>query len=393
MTSAFLGCALAFGCQDLTPEVRVEQVKSPMTISGEPNLCCTGENIPAMSWIEENHGRSALKWAIWDDHDWGESRVIAEGEDWFVNWADFPMMCHGEAGLVTTNYLKKSGEGTYSYDVVLRLSLDGGKTWGDELIPHQDGTESEHGFVSLVPYEDHLIAIWLDGRNYASGNEQMTLRAAEINRDGTIHKEFLIDDRVCDCCPTSAIETATGIMVAYRDRSENEIRDIGTAHFDGTNWSIPEILFDDNWEIAGCPVNGPAIDANGQTVAVAWYTGANDRHRVKMRLSSDGGLTFGDVIVVKDSGTIGRVDVAVIPGGGAVVSWLDESLEETAIKYRQIAIDGTIHQAHTVATSSSERASGFPKMILAGDSLLFAWTETGDVRGVVSKWEHITAMD
>jgi hypothetical protein len=381
-----LGMILFFGCQDSTTDTPVEIAEPTLMVSGEPNLCCTQNSTPAMSWIEESDGQSVLKWAAWEGGNWSNRMDVAEGDDWFVNWADFPMMCHGEDGLVATNYLKKSGEGTYSYDVVLRLSQDGGMTWGDELIPHLDGAEAEHGFVSIIPYQDHLMAMWLDGRKYGSGIEEMTLRAAEIDRDGTILNSYLIDDRVCDCCPTSAVNTANGPMVVYRDRSENEIRDIGVSRFNGESWSSPEILFADEWEISGCPVNGPAIDSKDQTVVVAWYTGANESQQVKARISLDGGEKFGETILVKGSGTVGRVDAVALSEGEALVSWLDESVEESSIKYCRITHEGATGLAQTVAISSSERASGFPKMIQSGDSLLFAWTETGESRKVASKW-------
>src|SRR3546814_14500570 len=43
----------------------------------------------------------------------------------------------------------------------------------------------------------------------------------------------------------------------------------------------------DNWKIAGCPVNGPAIAAAGNAAVVAWYSAANDVPKVQIARSTD----------------------------------------------------------------------------------------------------------
>ena len=66
------------------------------------------------------------------------------------------------------------------------------------------------------------------------------------------------------------------ILAAYRDRTEDEIRDIAVARLTKDGWQPPVRVHDDGWELAGCPVNGPAISTHEDRVAVAWFTGADD---------------------------------------------------------------------------------------------------------------------
>ena len=47
-------------------------------------------------------------------------------------------------------------------------------------------------------------------------------------------------------------------LVAYRDRSQTEMRNIGILHVQG---GTPRVLNEDGWRINGCPVNGPRLDA------------------------------------------------------------------------------------------------------------------------------------
>jgi hypothetical protein len=138
----------------------------------------------------------------------------------------------------------------------------------------------------------------------------MTLRSALIAPDGQVSHPFEIDDRVCECCPTAAVRTADGVLVAYRDRSENEVRNIGLTRFDGDEWSDPYLLHDDGWQINGCPVNGPALAADGNRVAAAWFTAPNSRPRVQVAFSDDGGRQFGEPLVVDADGVaINRLSV------------------------------------------------------------------------------------
>ena len=73
---------------------------------------------------------------------------------------------------------------------------------------------------------------WLDGRQMNEGAHQgmsagnMSLRGALFAPDGTQASEVAIDDRVCECCPSAAAVTADGPIVAYRDRTADEVRDI-----------------------------------------------------------------------------------------------------------------------------------------------------------------------
>jgi len=279
--------------------------------------------------------------------------------------------------------LVESGKGTYAYDLNITISNDGDKSWGSPLVPHSDNTPTEHGFASLLPFKDEsFMAIWLDGRKYATDNKEMTLRAAIIDMEGNITEESVLDERVCDCCPTDAVSSEDAILVVYRDRSENEIRDISCVRFQNGKWSDPIDVSKDNWEISGCPVNGPAIDALGKNVGVAWFTMANDDPKVKVSFSDDLGKSFGSAITVNEKRPLGRVDIVYLKDGSAYVSWMEEDEKETYIKTRKVYKDGRKEAVITVSKTSGERASGFPKMIGIYNDLLFVWTYVGEKRAV-----------
>ena len=347
--------------------------------AGEPFLARGEDGSLLMSWLEPaGEGAHALRFARHDGSDWSDPVTIIERDDFFVNWADFPSIVETSSGLLV-HWLQKSGEGPYSYDVMIARSSDGGSNWSSPEVLHTDGVESEHGFVSLVPEEggsDVIGALWLDGRNMSEGAHgdgagAMTLRFARIHPDGTVTDRQELDDRVCECCQTSMVKTDSGFVAVYRDRSSEEIRDIGVVRQVDGSWTAPAMVHDDGWEIAACPVNGPQIDASGDTVAVAWYTEAGDESRVLAAFSKDG-APFGEAIRVDEGGAVGRVDTLMIADDSALVVWLGE---EGEILSRIIGADGHTSEVHAIGRSSSSRASGFPRITMANGVVYVAWTE------------------
>ena len=289
--------------------------------------------------------------------------------------------------MLAAHWLVKSGSATYAYNVNIAQSKDSGKSWTTPMVPHRDNTLTEHGFVSLIPLADgRLGAVWLDGRNmkdmketdeHAPSPESMTLRYATIDATGNLSDESELDERVCECCQTSAAVTSDGPIVVYRDRSQNEVRDIYIVRHVNGAWTKPQPVFADNWQINGCPVNGPAVAADGKHVAVAWFTSADNTPRVKIAFSRDAGATFSQPIQVDDGESVGRVDTVLLGDGSALVCWMSGNTDGGAIKVRRVRSDGTLGPPAVIARTDISRSSGFPRMARLGDEVHFAWTEFG----------------
>jgi hypothetical protein len=352
-----------------------------------PHLAVGTDDAVIMSWLQPvNDRRHELRYASLQESTWTGARSVAGDDDWFVNWADFPSVVPGPDGLLAAHWLQQRTGHAYSYDVRLAVSADAGQTWSEPMSPHDDGTPTEHGFATLLPDGDSVLAVWLDGRRTEGGEGHdhgaagaMTLRSLTIDRAGLGSGAGAeIDARVCDCCQTDAALTDEGPIVVYRDRSAAEIRDIGLVRLTTEGWAAPQLVHADGWHMTGCPVNGPAIDARGHEVAVAWFT-APDQPRVRLAFSSDSGRTFSAPVEVAAGAVAGRVDVVLLDEGRAVVSWLADAPGGTAFVAQPFARDGTVAGPPVLITRSSiERASGFPQMVRSGDRLIFAWTQVGE---------------
>ena len=357
------------------------EIKTPSSINSSlPRLFSNGEDL-LMSWIQNKDSIASLKYSKFNGINWTAPTEIISGSDWFVNWADFPAIADNN-GSVLTNILKKSAEGTYTYDIHLQLYSKQKNTWKNNILLNQDGIKSEHGFVSMLPYNnDSFFVTWLDGRTLvgvSKENEQMTLRAAFIDAEGEISNDILLDDKTCECCNTAATMTANGPVVAYRDRSDTEIRDISIVRFVNGNWTAPKNVYQDHWEIPGCPVNGPAIDSFNDAVALAWFTAENDNPRIQVSFSENQGETFGLQYRVDNGNAIGRVDIVMIDQNNAVVSWMEPDGIDTLIQILKVSSNGEKNMPITITKTRSERSSGFPQLEVVADKLYVAWTSLED---------------
>ena len=354
-----------------------------------PNLTVAPDGKVYMSWLEPADSGHALRFAVLDGKTWSAARTIRKGRGFFANWADFSSMEILDGGRLAAHWLQRAGTSTYAYHVMISQSSDGGATWSTAVRPHRDSSANEHGFVTMWREGKGLGAVWLDGRKFkpqAEGEHsghgpntnEMMLVSTTLDAQGRRGAEVILDDRTCDCCQNNSAMTANGPIVVYRNRSPEEIRDVYVTRRVNGTWTKGVPVNNDNWRIAACPVNGPSVAANGKRVALAWFTAANDSARVKLAFSDDAGTTFGAPLRIDDGQPAGRVDLALLSDGAALVTWIERIGGDTAaVRTKRVTRDGKVSAPFTIASSSSARSSGFPRIAVSGSDVVFAWTMPG----------------
>lgn len=311
-----------------------------------------------VSYIDED--ANAFRVATYRDGKWSEPRTIAGDAAMLINRADFPSVTANGAELVAAWSTRRE----HGSVVHIARSADGGATWSAPVTPHPD-VVSQFGFVSLAGGE----AVYLDGRALEGGMEgegDMQLRAA----DGTA-----LDTRVCDCCQTALAMTGEGAIAAYRDRSPEEIRDISVVRKTANGWSQPKTLHADGWKIAGCPVNGPQLDADGGRVVAVWFTAANDDPRTLVAFSDDAGKTFSKPVRVDGGKSAGRADVVLLRDGSAAVTWVSQSGKTSVLHARRVQPGGTLGKPVELG-----EAAGFPRAALWDENVAVVWSRPDGIQ-------------
>ena len=347
--------------------------------NAQPNLVSSNGTL-SLSWISsKNENKASLHFSQFKKGKWITPQKIANGSDWFVNWADFPAHAINE-DLIITSYLKKSASGTYTYDVILNLQKLSGEKIKEDFLLNTDGVTAEHGFVSIIPNNNKGFFItWLDGRNTVEKkldghHKPMTIRFAEITNTGEVINESELDAAACDCCQTSIAMTNNGPIVVYRDRSENEVRDIYTIRNINGVWEEPSPLHNDGWIINGCPVNGPKVAVNSKNLAIAWFTVVNDNPLVNVSFSKNNGDSFGTPFKLNDHDAIGRVDVAFLNDKEVIVSYMEVDEIGTYLRIKKVSADGKISKPITISKIDGGRNTGVPQLEIINNEIFIVWT-------------------
>ena len=371
----------------------MEEIATPVGVNArEPAMAALPNGGIAMVWTEPDGDNFAVKTSTLEDTDWTVPVSAVSSDTLFVNWADFPEIAAFEDGTLAVSWLKKTTSLSYSYDINLAISDDAGQTWGDAITPHTDRSAREHGFVTLLATgADSITAVWLDARDYDNQNDvdsfgnAMQLRSTSIGRDGDLGQDVALDIRVCSCCQTSAAVTGNGdILVTYRDRSADDIRDIYVVRKRGDVWSDPALVHADGWEISGCPVNGPSIDAHDDNTVVAWFTAADNIPAVKIAFSQNGGQSFGTAFRVDGGEGVGRVAAVMLPSAEALITWVEWRDEGEALMICR-ATSGNGCVARQLITLNTGRGSiNFPQIAHSNGVIYLAWTQPLDEKDKMS---------
>jgi len=345
-----------------------------------PRLTVSGQSV-ILSWVERAGTMAHLEFAERTSAGWSEPTAVASGNKWFLSYADPPTVLRRPDGTLVANWLMSTNPIYEGSDLYLSYSKDNGKTWARPLVPHHDGSQQQHAFPSFFELPGNALGvIWLDGRDVqpTDANPEggpMALRYAAYDAQWKRTAEGVVDPRACECCSTTSAVTSDGVLTAFRDRSDKEIRDIAVSRLENGKWTEPTRVHDDNWEVFACPVNGPVVSARGRDAVVAWFTAKDDNGQAWAAFSNDAGRTWGQPIRLDDGTSLGRVGVDLLDDGSAVASWVEYADKRGQFKLRRIQPSGDRSGAVAVSTPSARLAMDSPRIARHGKELVFAWTE------------------
>jgi hypothetical protein len=362
-------------------DIRPLTLQIPAESSG-PQLTASNDHV-ILTWVERIEAASTLKFAEYTGSGWSTPQTAAQGSGWFLSYADPPAVMRLSNGTLVAQWLQQTDPRIEAMDLNLSYSRDQGKTWSSPFTPHHDGTMTQHAFASMFEMPGSTLGlVWLDGRDSFAETDDpaggaMTMRYAAFDDEWKQTADASIDRKVCECCSTSAAVTPDGVLTAFRDRADSEVRNIAVTRLENGTWTTPAVVHDDGWKTYACPVNGPALSTRGRRAAVAWFNASNDEGHAFVAFSEDSGRTWGLPIRLDEAVSIGRVDVELLDDGSAVATWIEYAGGRSELRTRLVTPDGLRSKTIAVAGVGQDAAAGLPRLARQDDTLVFAWTESG----------------
>jgi hypothetical protein len=366
-----LALLISTGCAVQPVALTVTPLENP---TGNDGLQPNWSVVPGgaiLSWTEPSEGgQYDLRYTLRRDAGWSEVRTIAKNRKFFRHPAELPEVMQLSDNFWLAHWVEMPMETSEAEYIYISSSTDGVK-WTAPVVAHEDRSEVEHGLVSMIatgPQEASMFWLFTPEGEDGPGHLMRTVIAA-----GKVAKEERIDADVCQCCSTAVANTSKGLAVAYRDHTQADVRDISVTRLENGSWTPGKNVRADQWTINACPVNGPAIAAKGDHVAVAWHTAAQDQPRTQFSFSNDSGSTFGNEVVVSTGRSQGFTTVILEEGGGALVSWIEQDGNGSSrLLVRTVDTAGKLGPVQQVATGT-RTALGYPRLVQAGKDTLIAW--------------------
>ncbi len=361
--------------------LRVEPMPNPSgSVSLQAHWATTADGGALLSWLEKaKDGSLSLRYSVRRSGQWSEPRTIIANREFFRQPAESPSVISFSNGSLLAEWVELPPGSGEAENLYVSASKDGIR-WTAPVMAHRDRSPVQHALASMVASGDQEASlVWLEALK--GEDAPSALKRTVVTSDGRVVKEETLDSDVCTCCPTSIVKTSKGLLVAYRDHTPQDIRDIAVIRFENGRWLPSKILNPDKWEINACPVNGAAAAARNNRVAIAWYTEAQDSPRTQLVLSNDGGATFAKPVRISTGNSFGHTSVALDDQGGALVSWLEEGSGADGVRLLARRVSSAGGTGPVIEVAKGSRSSiGYPRLLQVAGETLIAWGNSGTTK-------------
>ena len=288
-------------------------------------------------------------------------------------------------------------------DIKVSRSTDGGRTFRPAETVSAPAAAGDRGWHAMtLDASGRVHVMWLDHRGMAAQkkgehahHEAAAMDGAAMARgSGLYYRPGSGDERelttgVCYCCKVAITTARDGALFsAWRHVYPGNIRDIAftVSRDGGRTFAAPARVSVDQWQLAGCPDDGPAMTADAKgTVHLVWPTviGGDTPEGAIFYASSAGGRTFSARQRVPTLGSARPMhpQVAVTGPGELVVAW-DEviaGVRQAALRPFTVDASGraTFGADHRLSAAGSP--SSYPMVVTSAAGPLAVWVDAGRI--------------
>jgi hypothetical protein len=289
----------------------------------------------------------------------------------------------------------------------LARSTDGGRTFSASRAVSKAGAPGSRGWEAMtIDSRGDVEIAWLDHRDMATSAthdapHQMDAAthgtadgAAMAQRSGfyvarvpagpaqDVQPEQRVTTGVCYCCKTAIVAAGDGaIVAAWRHVYPGNIRDIAFSRAaDGRTFSPPVRVSSDQWQLDGCPDDGPAIALDAANLThIVWPTmtkqgaGGEPTLAIFFATSRDG-RTFTPREKLPTEGVAHHPQIAIERDGTVAVTW-DEMRDGARHVVLALGRTDAAGRAHFAREPLGESEPGvYPVAGAVRDGLVVAWT-------------------
>ena len=297
-----------------------------------------------------------------------------------------PKLAYAPDGTLYAAYLLTKAEPGHQWPTnALRFasSSDGGRHWSSPVTVQADTTHggSTDDHALLVAPDGTIYLSWLA----IVRDTSHTFVASSRDGGRTWSPPVAVEPGPsCPCCRTALAAGPDGRVYAawrriFAHGDVTEVRDVVVASSadHGLTWSPPAKVHDDAWQVNYCPDAGPTIKvASDGTLHVAWWTGLPGAAGVRYTRSEDGGRSFAPPVElgVAAASRAAHAQLALAGARRVIVAWDDGTREVPPIVVK-VSDDGGRTFGAGDTLSAAGRSAGYPVVAVARDTLVVAWQE------------------
>lgn len=293
----------------------------------------------------------------------------------------------------------KRAEGT----VLLVARSTDGRTFGPASPLSGVDATGNRGWESMAAAPDgRVYALWLDHRDTVTAgsgqgaHQHQQGAGAKPAMDGVARAQrsqlFIstldghvpptgIARGVCYCCKTALMTDGRGrVFAAWRHVYEGNRRDIAftMSRDGGQSFDAPVRVSEDDWQLDGCPENGPALslDRAGR-VHVVWPTlvqGSGGETLALFHASSPDGRVFSPRQPLPTSGAASHPQM-VASGDSLIVAWDELAAGKRRVKVARSAAAGDGPVAFAPVELDGDDTGSYPALAATSSHVVMAWTQ------------------